>query len=362
MAASDPRPGASRRAPRRVAAVLAALSLTGGALVLGAPSASASEADDYDVHFGSSESSPVSVNLSPRTLWTRSYDYLVLPEGHDDYTLSYSIDWPKPDSTGLNPGLVTYRDQAGRSTGYIEALSMCKEASASGLQKVPVTVSGFPDGSSKTIYSYFSVDASTCSDPSERPGYVQTDEAVPGGHSVNYRLASKYQPATGRTGTGIPEGTVFTATGLPDFLELDPATGTITGTTSEQTPTGRYEFDVEAAYPSGTREQVGSLRLDVYHRAHSPAYETQEVTTGSSASADQTGDRTMPDGTVFSLAPGWSAPQGWSVAVDGSTGRVTATADASVEAGTSVDVELKVSYPDGSWRTGLISRFTAVRD
>ena len=45
-----------------------------------------------------------------------------------------------------------------------------------------------------------------------------------------------------------------------------------------------------------------------------------------------------------------------------STGRVTATADASVKAGTSVDVELKVSYPDGSWRTGLVSRFTAVRD
>lgn len=107
---------------------------------------------------------------------------------------------------------------------------------------------------------------------------------------------------------------------------------------------------------------MGSLRLDADHRAHSPAYETQEVTTGSSASADQTGDRTMPDGTVFSLAPGWSAPQGWSVAVDGSTGRVTATADASVKAGTSVDVELKVSYPDGSWRTGLVSRFTAVRD
>ncbi|WP_176746779.1 YPDG domain-containing protein, partial [Staphylococcus sp. HMSC065E08] len=61
----------------------------------------------------------------------------------------------------------------------------------------------------------------------------------------------------------------------------------------------------------------------------------------------------LPDGTTFSVDPE-DVPEGWEVKVDPKTGDVTATPGKDVEPGTSVDIPVKVTYPDGTSETAPI--------
>ncbi|WP_281197432.1 YPDG domain-containing protein, partial [Staphylococcus felis] len=61
----------------------------------------------------------------------------------------------------------------------------------------------------------------------------------------------------------------------------------------------------------------------------------------------QTGDEELPPGTKFEVPP-TSVPEDWTVTVDPDNGTVTVTPPADAEPGTSVDIPVKVTYPDGS--------------
>ncbi|REH95293.1 hypothetical protein DOS70_07025, partial [Staphylococcus felis] len=61
----------------------------------------------------------------------------------------------------------------------------------------------------------------------------------------------------------------------------------------------------------------------------------------------QTGDTHLPPNTRFEIPQG-GVPSGWPVMVDPPNGEVTATPPADAEPGTSVDIPVNVTYPDGS--------------
>ncbi|HEC2215752.1 TPA: YPDG domain-containing protein, partial [Staphylococcus delphini] len=62
----------------------------------------------------------------------------------------------------------------------------------------------------------------------------------------------------------------------------------------------------------------------------------------------QTGDTSIPPNTKFEIPPNTNLPNGWTAEVNPNTGVVTVTPPADATPGTSVDVPVKVTYPDGS--------------
>ncbi|REI25008.1 hypothetical protein DOS77_01255, partial [Staphylococcus felis] len=59
------------------------------------------------------------------------------------------------------------------------------------------------------------------------------------------------------------------------------------------------------------------------------------------------GDEELPPGTKFEVPP-TSVPEDWTVNVDPDNGAVTVTTPEYAEPGTSVNIPVKVTYPDGS--------------
>ncbi|REH87874.1 hypothetical protein DOS63_00540, partial [Staphylococcus felis] len=61
----------------------------------------------------------------------------------------------------------------------------------------------------------------------------------------------------------------------------------------------------------------------------------------------QTGDEELPPGTKFEVPP-TSVPEGWTFTVYPSHGQLTGNLPAVAEPARSVDIQVKVTYPDGS--------------
>ncbi|MDT0972763.1 YPDG domain-containing protein, partial [Staphylococcus pseudintermedius] len=59
-------------------------------------------------------------------------------------------------------------------------------------------------------------------------------------------------------------------------------------------------------------------------------------------------DKDLPPNTKFEIPPSGDIPEGWTAEVDPNTGVVTVTPPADANPGTSVDIPVKVTYPDGS--------------
>ncbi|REI28282.1 hypothetical protein DOS79_06495, partial [Staphylococcus felis] len=60
----------------------------------------------------------------------------------------------------------------------------------------------------------------------------------------------------------------------------------------------------------------------------------------------QTGEADLPQGKKCEVPPA-SMPADWTVTVEQDKGEVTVTPPANAEPGTSVDIPVKVTYPDG---------------
>ncbi|REH95343.1 hypothetical protein DOS67_07400, partial [Staphylococcus felis] len=71
------------------------------------------------------------------------------------------------------------------------------------------------------------------------------------------------------------------------------------------------------------------------------------TTPGNPVTLPQTGDTELPPGTKFEVPP-TSVPEDWTVTVEPDNGEVTVTPPADAEPGTSVDIPVKVTYPDES--------------
>ncbi|WP_194295497.1 YPDG domain-containing protein, partial [Staphylococcus felis] len=80
---------------------------------------------------------------------------------------------------------------------------------------------------------------------------------------------------------------------------------------------------------------------------NTPGYEDGNTTPGNPVTVRQTGDEELPPGTKFEVPP-TSVPEDWTVTVNPDNGEVTVTPPADAEPGTSVDIPIKVTYPDGS--------------
>ncbi|REI14585.1 hypothetical protein DOS75_11090, partial [Staphylococcus felis] len=80
---------------------------------------------------------------------------------------------------------------------------------------------------------------------------------------------------------------------------------------------------------------------------NTPGYNGGSTKPGVGVNIPQTGDTQLPPNTRFEIPQG-GVPSGWTVTVDPNNGTVTATPTANAEPGTSVDIPVKVTYPDGS--------------
>ncbi|REI13823.1 hypothetical protein DOS74_10550, partial [Staphylococcus felis] len=80
---------------------------------------------------------------------------------------------------------------------------------------------------------------------------------------------------------------------------------------------------------------------------NTPGYEDGNTTPGNPVTVPQTGDEELAPGTKFEVPP-TSVPEDWTGTVDPDNGTVTGTPPADGEPGTSVDITVKVTYPDGS--------------
>ncbi|REI33074.1 YPDG domain-containing protein, partial [Staphylococcus felis] len=78
-----------------------------------------------------------------------------------------------------------------------------------------------------------------------------------------------------------------------------------------------------------------------------PGYNGGSTKPGVGVNIPQTGDTQLPPTNRLEL-PHETEPSGWSVPVHENNRTVTATPPANAEPGTSVDIPVKVTYPDGS--------------
>ncbi|REI09219.1 hypothetical protein DOS66_07435, partial [Staphylococcus felis] len=80
---------------------------------------------------------------------------------------------------------------------------------------------------------------------------------------------------------------------------------------------------------------------------NTPRQKRERWKRGMGVNIPQTGDTQLPPNTRFETPQG-GVPSGWTVTVTPNNGTVTATPPANAEQGTSVDIPVKVTYPDGS--------------
>ncbi|REI11386.1 hypothetical protein DOS71_03350, partial [Staphylococcus felis] len=159
-------------------------------------------------------------------------------------------------------------------------------------------------------------------------------------------------PQTGDT--ELPPGTKFEVppTSVPEdwTVTVDPDNGEVTVTPpADAEPGTSVDIPVKVTYPDGSTEETPVKVTVTPNQAqeNTPGYEDGSTTPGNPVTVPQTGDTELPPGTKFEVPP-TSVPEDWTVTVDPDNGTVTVTPPADAEPGTSVDIPIKVTYPDGS--------------
>ncbi|MGS4015576.1 YPDG domain-containing protein, partial [Staphylococcus pseudintermedius] len=102
-------------------------------------------------------------------------------------------------------------------------------------------------------------------------------------------------------------------------------------------------------YPDGSSEETPvKVTVDTPDSGnHDPGYEEGHTKPNVPVEVPQTKDPNVPPGTTFEIPPA-GIPEGWTAEVDPDNGTVTVTPPADATPGTSVDIPVKVTYPDGS--------------
>ena len=212
--------------------------------------------------------------------------------------------------------------------------------------EIPVKVT-YPDGSEDQTNAKVSVTPTDADDNNPAYGEASTK---PGKDVV--------VPQTGDK--DLPEGTEFSVDpkDIPEgwTVTVDPKTGDVTATPGKDVEPGTsVEIPVKVTYPDGSEDQtnakVGVVSDDAAD--HNPSYEEANTKPGQPVTVKQTGDKDLPEGTEFSVDPK-DIPEGWTVTVDPKTGDVTITPGKDVKPGTTVNIPVKVTYPDGTTETTSI--------
>ena len=141
-------------------------------------------------------------------------------------------------------------------------------------------------------------------------------------------------------------------------ISVDEATGEVSLTFPKGTEPGtEFEVPVKVTHAdntsaTGTASFVVQPQSDVVE----PSYEDKTVVPGEETKSsptftDKDGNPTeAPEGSKFKITDGFTAPEGYDVAIDENTGEITVTAPEELDAGTveEFDVPVTVTYPDGS--------------
>ncbi|MBF0845367.1 YPDG domain-containing protein, partial [Streptococcus danieliae] len=163
----------------------------------------------------------------------------------------------------------------------------------------------------------------------------------------------------------VPTGGSLKVEGLPEGVSFDPTTKTVSGTptkvgesTATVTVLDKDGNPVKDAQGNPVTEEFKITVTESVKTADTldPAYEDKNVVPGTPATStpaltDKAGNpATAPSGTQFTIAPGFTAPEGYTVTIDETTGVVTVTAPESPTATTAetVEVPVVVTYPDAS--------------
>ena len=153
--------------------------------------------------------------------------------------------------------------------------------------------------------------------------------------------------------TNVPEGTRYTIKELPSTwtATVDEHTGELVVTPPASANPGDYaDIILRVFYPDNSTNET-SARVHVIANdtlSHDPGYNEVFTYPGKTVKSSQVNDTNMPEGSVYSIAPGYEMPEGWTIDLDSHTGEITATAPEIINPNTSIGVTVLVTYPDGT--------------
>ncbi|KWZ72393.1 LPXTG-motif protein cell wall anchor domain protein, partial [Alloscardovia omnicolens] len=202
----------------------------------------------------------------------------------------------------------------------------------------------YPDGTTETINTVVTVvdkpKQNTEHDPSYEPGKGKPGETV----------------KVSQTGDkNLPEGTKFSVpAGSP--VTVDPNTGEVTVKIDDKAKPGTViEETVTVTYPDGSKDEV-PVKVTVQSPDKvldpEPSYADTIVKAGATTSVKptNTGDE-YPAGTQFAIDPKFTAPQGYVVSINPSTGEISVTVVPAGKDGADAEqitVPVVVTYPADS--------------
>ena len=247
---------------------------------------------------------------------------------------------------------------------------------------VPVTVT-YPEGSKDDVKAKFKLDTDgdgkpdTEDEDDDNDGIPDGDDSNPKVPNANDHFEPGYKDGSGKPGSDVkidapefkdkdgndtkaPEGTKFTpGENAPDGVTIDENTGEITVPVPEGAKPGdKITVPVVVTYPDGTKDtiEVTVTVTDKDAGLYEPAYEDKLVVPGdkTKSSPSFTGkdgkDVTAPEGSKFKITDGFTAPAGYEVKIDESTGEITVTfpdgSKLNKDTKEEFDVPVTVTYPD----------------
>ena len=261
---------------------------------------------------------------------------------------------------------------------------------------VPVVVT-YPDGSTDDATAKFKLDTDgdgtpDTEDPDDDGDGIpddkeKEDKTNPKVPNQNLDYEPVYEDGSGKPGEDVkvdkptfkdkdgnpttpPEGTKFTpGENVPDGVTIDENTGEITVTIPEDAKPGdKITVPVVVTYPDGTKDNVDvtvtvtdkdvPAPVDKDADLYEPSYEDKLVVPGkeTKSSPSFTGkdgkDATAPEGSTFKITDGFTAPEGYVVTIDETTGEITVTfpdkSKLNADTVEEFDVPVTVTYPDKS--------------
>lgn len=156
-----------------------------------------------------------------------------------------------------------------------------------------------------------------------------------------------------------PAGTKYTAgENTPDWIKVDPDTGKVTVSPTDDTSVGSHDISVTVTYPDSSTDQL-TVPVTVTEKSnlaekYPVSYDKLNVEkpsgdTPATGAVDPKAAADMPEGAITGYEKGdFDAPAGVTIDVNHDTGKVTASVGKNATLG-SFEVPVKVTYSDGTY-------------
>ena len=253
---------------------------------------------------------------------------------------------------------------------------------------VPVTVT-YPDSSTDDATANFKLDTDgdgtpDLEDDDDDNDGIPDDKEIddntnPKVPNQNQDYEPEYEDGSGKPGedvtidkpdfkgkdgnpTTAPDGTTFTpGDNAPDGVKVDENTGEITVTIPEDAKPGdKITVPVVVTYPDGTKDNT-TVTVTVTNKdagIYDPSYDSKLVVPGEETKStptikDNQGKETKaPEDTTFTIPESYTAPEGYEVKIDETSGEITVTfpdkSKLNKDTVEDFDVPVTVTYPDES--------------